>query len=204
MHLRTRSLIFLASVAVAVAAITQTASSAAQGPQSSSARMNHGVDGPCWEDSDNRYVNCGNGTVLDTVTGLLWLQQADCLGNARQGVANQTAAALKDGDCGLTDGSSPGDWRLPTKEEWAATIAEGAALGCFTPSAPAPSLTNDAGTGCLAVGPTSFVNVRTSDYWANTTVDTRPIQGWYAGLAGGYVAKDARHVRLAVWPVRSH
>src|SRR6266540_598658 len=37
--------------------------------------------GPCF-DNVNRYVNCHNGTVTDTVTGLIWLQQADCLPNA--------------------------------------------------------------------------------------------------------------------------
>ena len=37
------------------------------------------ADGPCF-DNTNRYVDCGNGTVTDTVTGLIWLQDADCLG----------------------------------------------------------------------------------------------------------------------------
>ena len=37
------------------------------------------ADGPCF-DNTNRYVDCGNGTVTDTVTGLIWLKQSDCLG----------------------------------------------------------------------------------------------------------------------------
>jgi hypothetical protein len=67
-------------------------------------------DPPCF-DNINRYVDCGNGTVTDTVTGLIWLQQSDCLGSAGYANANKAAAGLKDGDCGgtLTDGSSPGD-----------------------------------------------------------------------------------------------
>ncbi|WP_242467627.1 Lcl domain-containing protein [Thiocapsa imhoffii] len=32
--------------------------------------------------------------------------------------ANEQADAIADGDCGLADNSSPGDWRLPTAEEW--------------------------------------------------------------------------------------
>jgi hypothetical protein len=36
------------------------------------------TDGPCFDDV-NRYVDCGNGTVADAVTGLVWLNQADCL-----------------------------------------------------------------------------------------------------------------------------
>ena len=31
------------------------------------------VDGPCFSNTD-RYVNCGNGTVTDSLTGLIWLQ----------------------------------------------------------------------------------------------------------------------------------
>ena len=76
-------------------------------------------------------MDCGNGTVTDTVTGLIWLKQADCLGVHDWAAANRAAAGLKDGDCGgLTDKSSPGDWRLPTKDEWSATIARAVALGC--------------------------------------------------------------------------
>jgi hypothetical protein len=43
---------------------------------------------PACFDNTSCYVNCGNGTVTDTRTGL-----------------------------GLTDDSSPGDWRLPTEDE---------------------------------------------------------------------------------------
>ena len=83
---------------------------------------------PCF-DNANRYVNCGNGTVTDTVTGLIWLQNANCFGVQNYATANQAAAGLADGQCGLTDGSSAGDWRLPTKAEWEATVARAVASG---------------------------------------------------------------------------
>ena len=54
-------------------------------------------DPPCF-DLTNRYVNCGQGTVTDTLTGLIWLQNAFCpdLGNPTTWrTANQTAALLK-------------------------------------------------------------------------------------------------------------
>lgn len=106
-------------------------------------------DPPCFDNS-HRYVNCGNGTMTDTVTGLIWLRQADCLAFADYAGANHAAAGLKHGDCGLTDQSSPGDWRLPTQDEWSATIERAVALGCKLGNA--PSLTNDAGTGCVLSG----------------------------------------------------
>jgi hypothetical protein len=58
--------------------------------------------------------------LTDSVTGLVWLKNPDCasLGSQPWIEANDAAASLMDGDCGLTDGSSIGDWRLPSAEEW--------------------------------------------------------------------------------------
>jgi hypothetical protein len=71
----------------------------------------------------NRYMDCGNGAVTDSVTGLVWLKQAACPPiPVDWKAANEAAAGLESGDCALTDGSSAGDWRLATKAEWEATI----------------------------------------------------------------------------------
>ncbi|PYS33747.1 MAG: hypothetical protein DMG14_31105, partial [Acidobacteria bacterium] len=93
---------------------------------------------PC-VDKTKRYVDCGNGTVTDTQTGLVWLKQSNCLSSADWEAAKKAVAGLKNGDCMLTDGSSPGDWRLPTQKEWEATMEKALALGCN-----GPTLTNDA------------------------------------------------------------
>lgn len=63
-----------------------------------------------------RWLDRGDGTVVDTVTGLVWLKQADCI---QQTWANAIAAvrALASGQCGLTDGSQTGTWRMPTRTE---------------------------------------------------------------------------------------
>src|SRR5947207_2086648 len=37
--------------------------------------------GPC-AGKEKRYVDCGNGTVTDTATRLIWLKQPDCLASA--------------------------------------------------------------------------------------------------------------------------
>src|SRR5262245_57590610 len=101
-----------------------TAHAAAQGrggpPGSGGAPFSNPAP-PCF-DNVNRYVDCGNGTVTDTVTGLIWLRDATCLGTSDFANANGLAAALQEGECGLSDGSRAGDWRLPTEPEWAATI----------------------------------------------------------------------------------
>ena len=164
--------------------------------------------GPCF-DHDNRYVNCGNGTVTDTVTGLIWLQDAACLGVADWVAANQAAAALKHGDCGLTDGSSPGDWRLPTRAEWEATIAKAVALGCVLDgSGGPPSLTNDAGTACYGTGTaSSFAGVASGLYWSSSASENFPSRAFAgvldAGVVGvGILFKNSTQFSQQVWPVR--
>ena len=161
-------------------------------------------DPPCF-DNTNRYVDCGNGTVTDTVTGLIWLKQANCLANATYSAANQAAAGLKAGDCSLTDRSSPGDWRLPTKDEWSATIARAVALGCTIGTGTAPSLTNDAGTACLSVGPSSFAGVASvGGWWSSAAIETDPNSVWVADLGFGFVFGNGfvKGFTLLVWPVR--
>jgi hypothetical protein len=63
-----------------------------------------------------RWIDNGNGTITDTVTGLIWLKRADCI---QQNWANAVAAvnALASGQCGLTDGSTAGAWRMPNRNE---------------------------------------------------------------------------------------
>ena len=152
-------------------------------------------DPPCF-DNINRYVNCGNGTVTDTVMGLIWLKQANCFADGRYAVANQAAAGLKEGDCSLTDGSSPGDWRLPTKDEWSATVARAVALGCT--GANGPLLTKDAGTTCFGDGTaSSFAGVASVNYWSSSTFATDPSFAWGANLL-----TNAKFDSLRVWPVR--
>lgn len=71
-------------------------------------------DGPCDDGSGDRFVDCGNGTITDTQTGLIWMKAGDCFDPLDYTDAQITAANLKSGDCGLSDFSQPGDWRLPT------------------------------------------------------------------------------------------
>jgi hypothetical protein len=145
--------------------------------------------------------------VTDTVTGLIWLTDAACLGIADWPVANGAAATLANGQCGLTDGSSPGDWRLPTKDEWSATIARAATLGCTSSgSGGPPSLTNDLGTACYGTFESSFGGVASdvsARYWSSTNSDFDPTGAWYASLSLGGVSANNHAADLRVWPVRS-
>ena len=61
---------------------------------------------------DPRFIDNLDGTVIDRLTGLIWLQDTSCLGSNWPS-SLLVAAALTDSQCGLTDLSSPGDWRVP-------------------------------------------------------------------------------------------
>ena len=63
-----------------------------------------------------RWVDNRNGTVTDTVTGLIWLKKANCVsGQWSESIA--AVNALATGQCGLADGSIAGSWRMPNRNE---------------------------------------------------------------------------------------
>jgi Protein of unknown function (DUF1566) len=73
--------------------------------------------------------------VSDQLTGLVWLKNAACIAPANWASAVTDANQLATGQCGLSDGSSAGEWRLPNLIELDSLIDAAA-------SAPAVSPTN--------------------------------------------------------------
>lgn len=163
----------------------------------------------CRNDSADVYVDCGNGTVTDNRTGLVWLKNANCFGAPDRETALELVAGLADlegdddDDCGLSDGSSPGEWRLPTKSEWQAMTADAVALGCIAGSTGGPSITIDDGTGCwIDVSElSSFVGVEFY-YWSSTKNVTFWSDAWSVNLNYGSVFQGLETGTLHVWPVR--
>jgi hypothetical protein len=167
-----------------------------------------------------RYEDMGDGTVQDCRTGLIWLKNANCtdssngvqpdttktLGTLNWYDAMKWVAGLSGGDspvdppgpCGLTDLSSAGDWRLPTKTEWMAMIAY--AKSRYTD----PVLTNGAGTGHWTSGDV-FTDVQSyGGYWTSTTVAQYNISAWFVQLySGGYMDFGNKVGINFVWPVRA-
>ena len=168
--------------------------------------------------TDKRFINRLNGTVLDTKTQLIWLQDAGCFAlNLLDGVEGQWGvntdnalagvAALRSGSaCLLNDGSAAGDWDVPTLKEFREIMAE-------IPYARAPALINDAGTGLWVEGVDSFTNVAKSNsaiipfyyYWAKEDAPTAWFyidfsytepEKWYSSDILGINSVNT------VWPVR--
>jgi hypothetical protein len=161
-------------------------------------------------DNGNRFVDCGNGTVKDTKSGLFWLKNANCLGPQSWATANTSAANLGQGQCGLTDGSLPGDWRLPTSGcaggvcspietatgEFASLFNSGV---CNT----SPYVLNATGAACSTVAPTSpFSGVQSSFYWSSSTYVLNSGSAWVVNLISGAVSNVSKTSSIYVWPVR--
>lgn len=170
------------------------------------------ADPSCGDDSGNIYVDCGNGTVTDNRTGLVWLADADCFGQVTWHEAMEVVAGLADipptssaasYDCNLSDGSLPGEWRLPTAAEWEVmmmdAVGEGSDPDC---TATPPTITNDSGGGCWASGPSSFTDVQVGLYWSATTWPGGPGLAVLAVLDTGIIGDGPKTTTQYVWPVR--
>jgi len=62
-------------------------------------------------------IDNNDGTLSDTTQRLVWLKQADCFGKVTLYEAMNKPGNLQSGVCGLSDKSSPGQWRPPNEVE---------------------------------------------------------------------------------------
>lgn len=134
-----------------------------------------------------RFVNVGNGSIIDSLTGLSWLQDAGCF-------AGQTweNALLEIGHLNSSSrtcsGYAPGtynDWRLPNVREYASLWDYGES---------GPALPDDH----------LFLNGPFGDYWSSTTSYKFQTRAWtgYAGN-GEVFDEDENKTQIAgVWAVR--
>jgi len=140
-----------------------------------------------------RFTDGGNGAVTDNLTGLVWTKDADCDDVKTWFHAIAYCSGLQDGWCGLTDGSSPLDWRLPSVRELQSLLHYG-----FSD----PALPNTAGTGKWSAGD-PFTHVRHAWYWTSSTVAYSTISAWQVYLDTCSIAPGGKDVGSAyVWCVR--
>lgn len=139
-----------------------------------------------------RFSDNGDGTIADTLTGLVWLKDANCLAalnrrGARYGVVNLSAAisfvaginAGKNAACG----GGHSDWRLPNVGEMESLVNTGV---------PNPG-------AWLVGGP--FTNVAGS-YWTSTRSARSAAAAWHVGMNNGSVGLRRANTLARVWPVR--
>jgi Protein of unknown function (DUF1566) len=141
-----------------------------------------------------RFTDNANGTVTDNLTGLIWLKNASCstISPAVWATALSNANSLANGQCGPTDGSVAGDWRLPNVKELQSLID----FGFFN-----PALSNAAGMAKWTEGD-AFSGVQSAVYWSSTTNADNPDNAWNVNLNDGNTNDDNKDNTNLVWPVR--
>jgi hypothetical protein len=134
----------------------------------------------------DRFTDNSDGTVTDTCTKLIWLKNASCDGPKNWDGAKAFASSLQNENCGLSDGSSAGDWRLPRIRELQSLID----YSQYNPALPSdhPFLDEQLNHYWSA---TSYTNAKTTHAWAVYFLD------------GDVVAGIDKNGIYYVWPVRS-
>jgi len=117
------------------------------------------------------------GVVNDSLTGLVWTQDASLFGNANWDDALANADSLN--LCGYDD------WRLPNSNELSSLIN-------YAASSQATWLTNSGG----------FANVQETFYLTSSTVASSDIQMWIVHFSFGNTATSYKNNHTAVWYTR--
>ncbi|SJZ88006.1 Protein of unknown function [Trichlorobacter thiogenes] len=141
---------------------------------------------PSWVPSNSsRFTDNSNGTVTDNYSGLIWLKNASCTETVG-GISNSSGKLtwanaltwsnnLSSGLCGLTDGSSTGQWRLPN-------VNELLSLGPVWPPA------------------SPFTSVQSSQYWSSSSSSSSG--SWNVAISSGVINAYVKTYSNYVWPVR--
>ena len=130
-----------------------------------------------------RFTDNGDGTITDNLTGLIWLKNANCFGTRSWNNALSDSNGLEDGECGLTDGSNAGEWRLPNYRELFSLVdAEN-----YFPALPSGH---------------PFTNVQSYVYWSSTTNAFDISIAWLVDMRNGEVSYHIKPNYDYVWPVR--
>jgi hypothetical protein len=138
--------------------------------------------------TDNLVNSVSNGTVTDNLTGLVWLKNANCFGTQFWAAALKSANTLVGNNtvCGLNDGSTAGQWRLPNSYELESLID----LSSFNPTLPS--------------GHPFGTSVQSSMYWSGSTFSGVYTSAWYVNMLDGGVVYNTKVSTLGfVWPVRA-
>ena len=122
-----------------------------------------------------RFTDNSNGTITDKLTGLIWLKNANCFLTRTWADALADVNGLNSGECGLTDGSVAGDWRLPNRNELTSLLN----LGTVNPALPAGH---------------PFTNFVASSYWSSTTNADNSILAWVVSFFNGVVSLDGKSI----------
>jgi hypothetical protein len=131
-----------------------------------------------------RFVDNKDGTVMDTATGLIWLRDANLFGEITWSDGLAKARSLSSGSHNeLSDGSKPGDWRVPNIRELLSLID----YGTFDP---------------IISDGHPFRNVKAGIYWTSSSLTPAPLLAWMITLGIGPTVFVVKRSFCHIWPVR--
>lgn len=135
-----------------------------------------------------RFLDNGDGTVTDTMTGLMWLKDGACLNRTNWSGALITIAEMNENpgryNCLGYTANYP-DWRVPNVRELESMLNYGA---------------YDSSDWLNSNG---FLNVKSSSYWTSTVAASAGIQGWKIDMKQAKVLPVKMRAKLYIWPVRN-
>ncbi|MEE4243341.1 MAG: DUF1566 domain-containing protein [Desulfopila sp.] len=154
----------------------------------------HLQKGAAVEPASARFTNNTDGTITDTLTGLIWLTNGKCIHFRQNDLSTfpqrnwigaiVAANGLGAGYCGLNDGSKPGDWRLPNVRELASLID----YGKSNPALPENSFRS--------------IDIVNDLYWSSTTYSPGTTMAWAVSFYNGVVLAETKTLLKYVRPVR--
>jgi len=128
-----------------------------------------------------RFVDNGNGTVTDTLTGLMWTKDA----NPAAGTKTWQDALDYIKTLNNSNYLGHNDWRLPNRSELESMVNKGQ-------SSPDTWLNGQ-----------GFTNVQSYIYWSSSTYINNPANAWFVWMQFGYLDGNVKTSLGSVWPVRS-
>ncbi|MBU0680656.1 MAG: DUF1566 domain-containing protein [Proteobacteria bacterium] len=148
-----------------------------------------------------RFTDNSDGTVMDNLTGLMWMQNANCIDSLpdgsfdSDGTANDGrvfwqhgldfVAAVNGATYGCNVTTSYTDWRLPNIRELESLVD----LGQGNPALPSGH---------------PFTGVVSSYYWSSSSVETMPNFAWNLNCNNGIVSSNGKVAATSyVWLVRA-
>ncbi|MBF0190024.1 MAG: DUF1566 domain-containing protein [Magnetococcales bacterium] len=172
-----------------------TATSTATGDDIYTAQLTGTANiGVSWS-QDSRFSDNGDGSITDNLTGLSWLQNANCWGNLNWIEALDQVTALNSRTAGYNCTTSPTytgtatDWRLPNRRELSSLLH----MGRYSPAIPVPTS-----------GLPAPENVQNDWYWTSTSYAiSQPVNNaWAVNLDSAAIASASKSQSYDVWPVR--
>jgi hypothetical protein len=142
-----------------------------------------------------RFIDREDGTIVDTMTGLVWLKQSDCI-HGNWSDALSAVNSLTSGRCGLEDGSTAGQWRMPNRNEML-SLSDRAQTN-MAQYFDYAYLNKD---GSIFQSPIFASYIEAQYYWTSTTDASDPTEAWtvYSCDFGVYdIPKTAIGYTLAV------